>query len=964
MARIAADAEETRFAELIDAVIAESEALRDSEGRLVVPERFTARLALALEVDGAEQPEAIAASFAAIFRDAGSCRDMIALLLASSARDKEQGRRLERAALAETDEAIFAGFHDVVFTDKAGRRAALVTGAFAKANPTMAARLTELADSFEALHARHLSTLAFARSRALGVVAHDILTRLEAIKRDRRALDFADIITRTQALFARVASAWVLYKLDSGIDHLLIDEAQDTSAQQWDIIRRLTSEFFAGRGARGPQRRTVFAVGDVKQSIFSFQKAEPAAFAESLSHYERLAREAAEDGHRFERIALTQSFRSTREIMAGVDLIFADKARHRGLVFDGADRPEPHETARTDGIGAIDLWPLETNDDTPPRMGWDPAPVDAPSSAQQKLAARIAQVLRQWTLAGRDDLGRPFRPGDVLILLRKRGPLFELIVRALKQAQVPVAGLDRLDLSQHVAIDDIRAIGRAALLPEDDLTLATALKTPIFGLDDSDLLALAPERAGALRAALAAHPAYAGTHARLMELEARAAQQGPFAFFARLLGPEGGRHAMLARLGPEAGDALDAVLTQALTHEQQHGPSLIGFLEALAGADELKRDLAEEAGEVRVMTVHGAKGLEAPVVIIPDLGAPAKQGKRKVLHLVPVSEGNARVAAPIWTPRKELAAPATRSAAAAHDEAQEDERRRLFYVALTRAADRLILCGASAKGATPAESWRAMAEEALGPQLGDAPHPGGGDAPVRRFRLSEGVAGAHLEPAQETLPLADIIPDWVHQPAPGLAETPAMRAPSGLAAAAAAHGTAGVSKNARREAGLLAHRLLQHLPELDSETRPRAAAALAALHGAKLTEAARAHVVTRVLAILSEPRLSALFGPDSVAEAAVAGEITLGDATSPIAGRIDRLVVTAKEVMIADYKSGRAPATAEGVRPTALAQLAAYRRLMADIYPGRRISAVIIFLEDGALVAPDEATLEAALAGL
>jgi ATP-dependent helicase/nuclease subunit A len=958
MARIAEDAEETRFAEVIEAMIGEAGTLRGEDGAPLTLDRMSQRLAGALAIDTGLTPAAIIAEFRA--RELGPERlDRIIDGLSSSSLELETANKAAFAALRQSPEsADVVAMLVPVFLTSGKRRAKFVNKTPARANPWLADELDALYEAFEATRNTLLALAAHERSLALVTVAHNILARVEAGKRRQRALDFTDIITRTQALFSRISSAWVLYKLDAGIDHVLVDEAQDTSATQWDIIRKLTGEFFAGAGARGQGiRRTIFAVGDVKQSIYSFQKAEPAAFEESRRHFEAQARAAAEAGHRFERITLTQSFRSTREIMAGVDLILEDKARHRGLVFDGASRPELHETARQDGIGAIDLWPIELDDPKPERKAFDEAPVDAPSSAQEKLARRIAAVLERWTRQKHDDLGRSFRPGDVLILMRRRNAQFNLIVRELKRVRVPVAGADRLDLSSHVAVADIVAIGRAALLPEDDLRLATALKTPILGLDDSDLIRLAPERSGSLRAAIATSVQDAALDARLTLLEKRATTLGPFGFFARLLGPEGGRHAMLSRLGPEAGDALDAVLTAALEHEERHGPSFPAFLESLSSAQEIKRDLAEDAGEVRVMTVHGAKGLEAPLVIIPDMGAPLQQRGKTTLQMCQTLEGNAIITTPVWVPRKTQHSPKSLAAKQALDAAQEDERRRLFYVALTRARDRLILCGSMAKGEPRPESWYGMARDGLGPHLADAPHPDGGEATILRFRLGDEAAPAGAQDERKSPHfIAPVLPDWLSQAAPASPATQRTVAPSGLAGEGRRH------DSLRIAAGNLAHRLLQHLPNVPEKARAQTALVVARLHGGALPQAMRHEIVANVAAVMAQPALSGLFGPESIAEAGVGGEITLGDGRPfPVAGRIDRLLVTPDEVLIVDFKSGRKPPGPAGALPQALAQIAAYRRLMSEVYPGRRVRAAIIYLADGAMAEPDAATLDAAL---
>ncbi len=393
-------------------------------------------------------------------------------------------------------------------------------------------------------------------------------------------------------------------------------------------MNSLAAEFFAGAGQRAESlTRTVFAVGDEKQSIFGFQGAAPAEFGRQRADYGRTLRER---GHPFEDVRLDLSFRSTRDVISAVDRVFAQPAAFEGLGSDPVETGTSHTTARGDDSGAVDLWELLEGEPETDQPVWE-RPVDAlsPGAPANRLAGMIAEMLKRWTDDGHDDLGAPFDPDDALILLPKRNAAFEAVVRALKLAGVPVAGMDRIVLADHAAIEDLIAAGRAALLPQDDLTLAEALVSPLIGLDDRDLLDLCPGRTGSLMQALAASPNERHVRAaeRLAEWRRHAAACGPFGFYSRLL-VGGGRRKLAERLGAEASDAIDAFLARALDHQRREGASLAAFLDAVSVTkDDIRRDLAEPRGEVRVMTVHGAKGLEAPIVILADIGMEPRDGR-------------------------------------------------------------------------------------------------------------------------------------------------------------------------------------------------------------------------------------------------------------------------------------------------------------------------------------------------
>ena len=548
------------------------------------------------------------------------------------------------------------------------------------------------------------------RSAALLIVADAVLTRYAAQKERRGLLDYDDLIDKALALLDNVDAAWVHYKLDLGIDHLLIDEAQDTSDKQWDIVRRLVAEFTTGKGARD-LRRTIFAVGDEKQSIFSFQDAAPKQFAAMHRHFKKAHADA---GLEFVFREFKHSFRSGENVLAAVDEVFKAQGLAASVTADTGGFP-PHIALPDAPPSLVEIWEPEKPDERNEIEGWD-APFDTVSetSPRVKLALRIARSVRGLVDSG-TAVGierRAARYGDVLVLVRQRGPLFEAIIRALKNENVEVAGADRLVLTEHIAVMDLMALADALLLPQDDLALASVLRSPLFGFSDDDLFAIAWDRGRtSLHAALTRKSAereiFAQAAARLSELAQAARQESPFGFYAFVLGARDGRRRFLARLGAEANDALDEFLNLALDYERRQTPSLQGFVAWLREARaEVKRDMEIARDEVRVMTVHGAKGLEAPIVILADtMTQPSGPRPPRLLEL---SDG-----AVIWAGRKDDdVAPVAAARQAALAEA-EDEYRRLLYVAMTRAADRLIICGADGERARPKGCWYDLVVEPL-----------------------------------------------------------------------------------------------------------------------------------------------------------------------------------------------------------------------------------------------------------
>jgi ATP-dependent helicase/nuclease subunit A len=900
-----------------------------------------------------------------------------------SDKDKERAASLREGAAHGDDDEALAAYREVFFTKDGERRKAVVTKAVQTAHPGLAERVDREKHRVDALLDKLRAVDCHERTAALLVLLEAIFAHYESEKSRRGALDFDDLIARTLALLQSHGAAFVLYKLDAGIEHVLIDEAQDTSREQWDILGGLTSEFFAGEGVPR-RRRTIFAVGDPKQSIYSFQGAAPDAFAEARERFRALVdRLATAGGKPFAPVELQLSFRSVPSVLSAVDRVFADKARRAGLTF-GDDAPPVHEALRQQSPGHVEIWEITRKADGEDPDAWA-RPVDEPDdgSAPVQLAGRIARMIRGWIRPGsperiededprsRRPVLRPIRAGDVLILVRSRGPLFDGVIRALKDCGVPVAGADRLALASHIAVQDLLALGQASLTPDDDLTFAAVLKSPLVGLTDDDLLAFAPHRRGslsrALREAAATAPRLAAAQDSMRRWRNLAGTRGPFAFYAAILGAEGGRRAMLRRLGPEAADALDEFLRLALEHEQRESPSLQLFLAAFARAEPvIKRDMEAGRDEVRVMTVHGAKGLEAPVVILPDsCGEPNGQGtgpNRRVLFDVTGPDGRA---IPAWSQRKDDdPAPVRR---ARQDVARQagEEYRRLLYVAMTRARDRLYVAGATQLKNPPAGCWYQLVREALGPELVEHRL---GDDTVWRWDERRPEA---LVPAGEpqTASPDETLPGWLRRPAPP--EPPAappLRPSSAVEAAEAEprRQRGGPLPAEARAAGRLVHELLEVLPACPPHRRRAAAETLARARGAGLSVSRRLAVVDDVLALLARSDLAALFGPHSRAEVPVTGTLLLGrsGAPVPVSGQIDRLVVTADLIIVADFKTGEPPPAGTALPGAYVAQLAVYRALLAQAFPGRRIDCVLVWTAGPRADLVDPALLDATLAGI
>jgi ATP-dependent helicase/nuclease subunit A len=825
----------------------------------------------------------------------------------------------------------------------------------------IAARLRDAADEA----AERLRALACAEAtETLVRIAAALLRGYEARKTAMAALDFGDLILKAAALLESDGGAgWVHYKLDGGLEHVLIDESQDTAPEQWRIVRALVREFFSGEGAYQPRAedspRTLFVVGDVKQSIYSFQGADP-------DRYAAVRREIGEQaGGALTGLGMTVSFRSTPSVLNAVDGVFAADDARDG-VAEGAE-PIEHLAHRNGQAGRVELWPTADPLDREPASPWD-APLDQETEASPsaRLADVIARRIAAWI--GTEPLesrGRTVQPGDVMILVRKRGALAAALVRALKDHGVPVAGSDRMVLTEQIAVQDLMALGDALLLPDDDLTLAAVLKGPLFDIDDTALFDLAYGRSGRLWTALldTDDARFAAARDTLKALRGRVDFETPYQTFAHVLNT-GGRRRWLERLGPDAADAVDAFLTRALDFEHDHAPTMQGFLHWMrTGATELKRDLEQTTGAVRVMTVHGSKGLQAPVVILPDTcSVPDGKGESRILW--GAAEGDPPL---LWRPAR----PDEPAAAAALREAREDRRmreyRRLLYVAMTRAADRLIVCGYTGKrpvGAHP-DSWYALVQRAFadgGPLQAHAREA------VMIDGLGEGVAiwnpqAKDAEPragdAADEAPAA--APDWLHrppapEPVPHRPLSPTKPADADAAVAPPFAEDAG----ARFKRGTLIHRLLQALPDVPPDRRDAVARRWLARPAHGLDDAEQDAVAAETLAVLADPAFAAVFGPGSRAEVPVVGVVDGPDGPETVSARIDRLIVTDDAVLVVDFKTNRPPPETESAVDAAyIRQLALYRALMQKAFPGKRVDCALVWTLNARLMPISAARLDA-----
>lgn len=812
----------------------------------------------------------------------------------------------------------------------------------------------ELIDSLNIImetvqHSRvdRLKLNALSRTQALYTFGAHFIPAYEARKTVMGMLDFADLIRKARTLLTDPHVAqWVLFRLDGGIDHVLVDEAQDTSPDQWAVIKHLTAEFVSGEGARANRRRTVFVVGDKKQSIYSFQGADPDEFDRMKAHFDEKLR-AAKD--QLEVLDLQHSFRSSKAILRVVDDTFAD---HRG---DGLGNAVFHTAFKEDMPGRVDLWPViapnEKEDDL--RDWFDPVDKTSDAHHNVQLANQIAAEIKRMTLHETIpvEIGntgtyakRQVTEGDILILVQRRSDLFAEIIRACKQQELNIAGADRLRVGAELAVRDLAALLNFLGLPEDDFSLACALRSPLFGWTEQDLFTLAHHRPDKtfLWTALRESDAYPQTKAILHDLRKQSDFLRPYDLIERILTRHDGRRKLLARLGSEAEDGIDALLSQALAYEASSVPSLTGFLSWMQTDDlEVKREMDNQGNRIRVMTVHGAKGLESPIVFLPETQKSMNIDRNEIYEIDDLV---------FWKTKTDEAPPSLVAKKESILAAQERERMRLLYVAMTRAEKWLIIAGAGEVG-NAGESWYRIAEEGI-ERAGDVAA-FAGEIPIRRVSHADWDKLALVKPEPSNSSKA-LPPQFPPLPAIAIAKT---LSPSELEGAKILPGDpAGEDKETALAKGRLIHLLLEHLPN--------AAPADQQALGQKLISASHDYtqeaeqLVSDVISLIAKPDLAPLFTPDTLYEVSITAPL----GARRMHGAIDLLQIGHDHILAVDFKSNRlVPDSPETTPEGLLRQMGAYAAGLRAIYPTHRIETAILWTQTATLMRLPNALVSSAL---
>lgn len=950
LALLAADKSERTVVELVDAARVSDEKLALVLKREGGYEGLVAEIAKVLGVLPEDDEETLCAAFCK--EGAFALQDLTrlgALMVERGMPSTQEYGRVIASWLASDEKKrarAIDEYLDVFITTKKTLRQKILNKVFKEEYPETLAVLDAEAERAYAFFEKRETLCAFREGAAVVGFALRVEEFYARKKAERGALDYDDLIKAARSLVTREGIAqWVLFKLDGGIDHILLDEAQDTSPAQWDIVKALTDEFFAGDGSRSDGTRTLFVVGDEKQSIYSFLKADPAEFSRRQASYGANALD----------VPLDTSFRSAPIVLRAVDAVFANPCAREGVSCS----PVAHRPFRRLAPGSVEVWEPFLKEKKEKKEGdekadkkpqeWSlPLGYERAEDPAFELAETLARQVKSWANGAKTvydrkrALYRPSAPGDVLILVQTRGAFVAHLVRALKKEGVPTSGADRMVLADQLAVMDVVALLSFVLLPKDDLTLACVLRGPLIGAREEDLMALAVgrEKDVSLWRRLCADERYEPWRAYLARVMELADRLTPFALAQAVLEAPcpadslGGRRAMMARLGPEAEDPLDEFLTLAEGYCGREGPSLQSFLHWFAATKtEVKRELEQAEGRVRIATVHGAKGLEAPIVVLPDATHIPESNK------LPVFLWDDARDLPFYAPRAEMMNGVLSVLRARARQAQLEEYRRLLYVGLTRAADHLVICGYGSK--IDKESWYALVVAALEPFDDKTRAKETERAPKKRVFMEDiapfqAQAESSQESAHENATV--VVPAWAFEPPPP-EPLPLKRLMPSRADEEAAPSLPS-PRDARFRRGRVMHRLFEVLPDAHQDLRESVAKRFLSQPRHNLTPNEQEDMAQEALALVSHEFFAPLFSPQSMAEVPIVGVV----GAHIVSGQVDRLALVGEEVWIVDYKTNRPPPeNAASAPPVYKAQMEAYRSVLQIIYPGKTVRCFLLW---------------------
>lgn len=739
-------------------------------------------------------------------------------------------------------------------------------------------------------------------SKYLFILASQLITTYEEYKNKLGYIDYDDLIYLTQRLLGNSEyKEWILYKLDGGIEHILIDEAQDTSPAQWRIIEAIMQEFYSGNETS--QNRTIFVVGDEKQSIYSFQGADIKAFNNMKTY---LAKQMSDSRRSFEIVELAYGYRSTTAIIDFVHKVFNKLS----------DRFPTHANIkcfRSNHPGKVEIWPLITSEEKT-NLFWPVFTKNQQISPSQELANNIAAYIKAEIASGKilPSTGKPISAGDFMILIRRRNNATTEIITALQDQGLEVAGIDRLIIADSLVAKDLISLAKFVLQPLDNLNLATLLKSPFIGINDDELQTLIlSDKKQSIWHNL--HTSKWGEiYKKLEQFKQLYLTYSLQDFFHIILNILGYRKQLLDFNGEESLDIINEFLELTNSFAKEISNNLQEFVLWFEhNPTEIKRNI-EKNNKIRIMTIHGAKGLQAGVVILADTTS------------TPINQNSIT-----WTPdhlalwgASSLNTNNYLSAIKIYNQSTDyEEYLRLLYVAMTRAEDHLIVTGYSNKKDAPKNSWyQIIMDNMVEVGYSETEYPFlRSPALIYHNHGKTPIAKPEAKNAIISLPPPPVISD------PIIKHTEVRMT----------KGANPLKSNEGLLFGSIFHKVMEDMIRSQDFTLARNHPMLRLL-----PQRQQSFISNKIKTLIEKPDFKDLLGLE------IHNEISLGlkESNNMRIGRIDLMAIDKRQITIIDYKTDKKSNLNE-VPTEYIEQLAFYKKAISQIYPQHKVITKILWLE-------------------
>ena len=783
----------------------------------------------------------------------------------------------------------------------------------------------------------------------------EVVSKYEKKKLEKNSLDFYDLLKKVKDLLCKDGMmSWVNFKIDATLNHLLVDECQDVSPIQWEIINRIAGEFF-DNWAAVQESKSIFIVGDEKQTIYSFQGADPLTFTKVKSFYSKKLKSV---GSNLIDLDLNKSYRSSPLILNYINKVFSDP---NSL---GVKVVKPHQGTKS-LPGRVEIWPIDQKQKTiiSPKVWWESVSETNSSDSKEIFAERLAKeirvILAEKFIPDENSDCIKFRkvmPNDIMILFRSRSPLYYEIIEQLNRQHLPTQGADRIILNNDISIKDIISLLKFLDNPLDDLSLAEALKSPFFNISEAKLFEFAYNREESLWLSFLNNSSESDIITEISNLLSQVDTLTTYELLEMILVENSGMEKLINRLGSEVYETVEAFLGYVSEFEDNNISSLASFLNWFSKNKlEIKRPPNKEGRQIKVMTIHASKGQESPIVILPDtLNHSIKMTQSKL-----VKSKNSIFFKQEKLERCQKISEIER----ANLVENEFEENRLLYVALSRTKYWLII---SANGKTLEESWYQkclLAYEQMSSEEFTVSNEVSGQKMVLEYNWhrESNKANHTIDPVIENINMGVKLKEIdVNKVEKEKLSPTSLKKIYPKPYSRTERINESLDKNMSLIRGNLIHSLFEKLSKVENSKRQIVAKNIAKIHFPELKENYVESAIAETLSVMRAKENKRFFSREARFEITIMGAL---EGIGKINGKIDCLLINDKEIEIVDFKTDRnPPKSVSEVSAAYIMQLGIYSSLIQRSFPDLPIFSYILWTKSNSIMPISRSTQKKYLA--